>query len=102
MIEFGNALPHDIHITGSANKGFIVKAGCSVCTFSDKKEMLEAIEHYIDDPDKMEKLYNDSTKHLRPQAADCGGRSMVGAAERNQVMATEDCCQDECYPDTGR
>ena len=64
-MEFGNALPHDIKISGSHNKGFIVKAGCSISVFSTKKDLLEAIGEYIDDPKAMEKKYNKS--NVAPQ-----------------------------------
>ncbi len=89
-MEFGNALPYDINIRGSHNKGFIVKAGCCTLVFTDKKVMLNAIEDYINDPKKMEEEYNKLNKDARPQAVcstrgdviredcsgDCGGNTL--------------------------
>ncbi len=59
-MEFGNSLPHDINISGSNNKGFIVRAGCCTSVFTDEKKMLEAIAEYIKDPAKAQKEYNES------------------------------------------
>jgi len=99
MIEFGNALPHDIHIIGSANKGFIVKVGCSTSVFSDKEDMIHAIRKYINDPDKMEKLYNESNVPQEVEVTSSGGRTLRGP----RVMATEECQNDcETGPDPAR
>ena len=103
MIVFGNPLPYDIRITGSANMGFILNCGCCTCTFSDKKEMLKAIEDYIDHPEDMEKKYHDSRKNDRPQEVH-GNTLAMGRGtgpRRTEPMneAKEDCgCQQE---DTG-
>ena len=100
-IVFENPLPYDIRIVGSANKGFILTAGCCTCVFSDKKELLNGIEDYINDPEKMEKAYNESTKHARPQVVESG----VGMAQGNTLavpMSSGDCCQEDCGPDQRR
>ena len=62
MLEFENLVPRQITINGSANKGFIVQCGCCTCVFTDKKEMVNAILDYINDPGKIEKEYNNSKK----------------------------------------
>jgi len=101
-MEFGNALPHDINISGSSNKGFIVRAGCCTAVFTDKKKMLNAIEDYINDPEKVEKAYNASNG---PRNVPMAGNALAVGA---QTMAVEerpmdDCCQTEdCGPDTRR
>jgi len=65
MLEFENLVPRQITINGSANKGFIVQCGCCTCVFTDKKEMVNAILDYINDPEKIEKEYNNSQKSPR-------------------------------------
>ena len=91
-IVFENPLPYDIRIAGSANKGFILNAGCCTCVFTDKKEMLKAIEDYINDPKKMEKAYNESNKHARPQVVESGVGFRAGG---NTLAISEDCCQED-------
>ena len=100
MIVFENPLPYDIRISGSANKGFILNAGCCTCVFTDKKEMLDAISDYIDNPKDMEKKYNESNKHARPQVVETGmGGSGVATLSGPMNEVQEDCsCQQE---DTG-
>ena len=87
-MEFGNALPHDINISGSGNKGFIVRVGCCTAVFTDKKEMLNAIEDYINDPKKMEKAYNESN-----QGPTCFNAN--APVENSLRITQEDCCQEE-------
>lgn len=60
MIIFGSPIPYDIRITGSSNKGFIVAVGCATLTFTDTEEMIHAIREYIQDPEGVEKAYNNS------------------------------------------
>ena len=67
-MEFGNALPYDINISGTGNKGFIVRVGCFTGAFTSVKTMLAAIEDYINDPKKMEKEYNNSNANRCPDA----------------------------------
>jgi hypothetical protein len=74
MLEFENLVPRQIVISGSSNKGFIVQCGCCTCVFTDKKEMVNAILDYINDPDKIEREYNNSQKTPRgllATAEDC-------------------------------
>jgi len=105
MIVFGNPLPYDIHIAGSANMGFILKCGCCTCSFSDKKEMIQAIEQYIDHPEEMEKKYHDSRKNDRPQEVYGGGntlaagRGSMGPYPTNEVMEDCGCQQEDTGPD---
>lgn len=105
-MEFGNPLPYDIVITGSNNKGFIVKTGCCTSVFTDKKAMLSAIEDYINDPAKAEKEYNVSNNNCprNALAVDTHGTGLaIGHTTRNHEP-TEDCggeCQEE-QPDRRR
>lgn len=69
-MELGNVLPHPITIEGSSNKGFIVKTGCCICVFTNKEVMLDAIEEYINDTEKMEKAYKASNKNNHIIACD--------------------------------
>jgi len=66
---FKNPLPYEIHISGSSNDGFIVKVGCCTAVFTSVKEMLAAIEEFINDPDAMEKKYNKSNS--APREVEC-------------------------------
>ena len=104
MMEFENALPYDINIKGSANKGFIVRAGCCTCVFTDKGKMLDAIDDFIDDPKKMEDSYNEATKHARPQPIESSGSgpTRIGGRRTAAVPINEvidmggDCsCEEE-------
>ncbi len=91
-MEFGNALPYDINIRGSHNKGFILKAGCCTLVFTDKKTMLNAIADYINEPEKMEKEYNKLNRDERPQPV---------SSTRGDMIREEgdcDCAQEESQP----
>lgn len=85
MLEFENLVPRQIIINGSANKGFIVQCGCCTCVFTDKKEMVNAILDYINEPGKIEKEYNNSMKVPT-------GIGMTGMA------MSEDCCDQSAAP----
>jgi len=67
-MEFGKALPYDIRITGSANHGYKVKVGCCECVFSNKEDLKAAFAEYIDDPENMERRYNESNQNTEPEA----------------------------------
>jgi len=101
-MEFKNALPHDINISGSSNNGFIVKAGCCTAVFTDKKAMLNAIEDYINDPEKVEKEYNASNGAPRnvPMAGNALAAGRTMAVEEGPM---DECCKTEdCAPDVRR
>ena len=98
-MEFGNALPYDIVISGSNNKGFIVKTGCCTSVFTDKKVMLAAIEDYINDPEKMKKAYNESNQGpiSGPVALDSGPAGICFTeAERGNTLRVS---QEDCSPE---
>lgn len=59
-LEFGRAIPHIINITPSDNKGFIVKIGCGTLAFSNKDDMIEAFQEYLNNPKDTEKRYTDN------------------------------------------
>jgi len=98
-MEFGNPLPYDIVITGSNNKGFIVKTGCCTSVFTNKKVMLAAIEDYINDPKKAEKDYNESTNNCRVGAVRFttdGTQAGLTISNRHEPMEERRCdCQTE-------
>ena len=106
MVIFENPLPYDIKITGSANRGFILTAGCCTCVFTDKQTMLKTIEDYIDDPKKMEKEYNEAMRHARPQPVESGIGYGPGHIHNNTLAVpmpdnvAEPCCQEDS-PDEG-
>jgi hypothetical protein len=99
-MEFNNPLPYDINISGSANGGYILRAGCCTCVFTDLKEMLAAIEEYANYPKAMEKKYNDSVKEQRPQVVEGPGTLTMGRTVSAPEPMNEVCeCQDQCAPD---
>ncbi len=101
-MEFGKAIPHDIHITPVSNNGFIVKVGCCTCAFTDKKEMIAAIIEFIDKPEETEKRYNVSSGCDGPPPE---GQIMATNVERGRAEirsgggsnrgVTEDCISEE-------
>jgi len=103
-MEFGNALPYEIRISGSHNKGFLVHVGCCMCVFTDKKTMLAAIEDYINDPKKMTLEYNQS-RGVDETTANCEPPTTgisIGPAQNvkfscptNEVNYIEDDCEEE-------
>jgi len=114
MIEFGNPLPYDIRICGSSNQGFIVTVGCATCVYTNKTDLLEAIGDYLDDPEKVEKAYNDSRKNCCEPMPDNGcdslsrghTHSMDDRPDRRNTLAShmeamEPCCQEDHGPDEG-
>jgi len=94
-MEFGNALPHDIKISGSHNKGFIVKAGCCTAVFTEKEALLKAIGEYIDDPNGMEKKYNDSDVNKNQEIATEETAPDLGRTERLRSIRETSPSQDE-------
>jgi len=59
-IEFGKAVPYDIVIKPSHNKGFVVRVGCARLVFTDPHELVDALREYLEDPEAVEKRYNTS------------------------------------------
>ena len=59
-LEFGRAVQYTITIESSDNNGFIVNVGCGKFAFSNKDDMLEAIQEYVNNPKVVEKRYNSS------------------------------------------
>ena len=49
-LEFGRAVQYTITIESSDNNGFIVNVGCGKFAFSNKDDMLEAIQEYVNNP----------------------------------------------------
>jgi hypothetical protein len=59
-LDLGKAIPYDIVIKPSMNKGFIVTVGCSTTVFADGADLLEGIREYIEDPVGLDKKYNEA------------------------------------------
>lgn len=107
-LEFGRAIPRDIKITPSDNKGFIVKCGCGTFAFSNKDDMLVAMKEFIGDPETVEKRYNDSnvgcpvdeTDQDLPQSnrrdeSRTGVVRGIGTPNTNiPVHESDDCCNE--------
>ena len=61
-IEFKKAIPYDITIQPSSNNGYIVKVGCSISVFTNKADLIETLAEYINNPHKIEKVYNNMNR----------------------------------------
>jgi len=57
-MEFGREIKYAILIEPTDNKGFNVQVGCGKFAFSNKKDLKEAFDEFIDDPEGFEKKYN--------------------------------------------
>jgi len=57
MPEIGKVINYDIDIKPSHNKGFIVKIGCGHFAFESVRTMLDALELYLSNTGKWEKMY---------------------------------------------
>jgi len=81
-MELGYAIPYDIHIRRSANKGFIVTIGCGDFVARSKAELLNELVNYIEYPEKWEREYNKN----------CSGSDEVaqGATETQPIAQPED------------
>jgi len=52
----------DVTIRPALN-GWTVQVGCQQLVFNDKAEMVSALSHYIDEPEKTEKRFFDARKN---------------------------------------
>ena len=59
-MEFGKVTTHEIKITPTINKGFIVSVGCATLAFENQKTMIDALEDFLSNPEGMEKRYNEA------------------------------------------
>ena len=59
-MEFGKVTPHEIKITPTINKGFIVSVGCATLAFENQETMRNALEDYLSNSEGMEKRYNEA------------------------------------------
>lgn len=66
--------------------GFIVTVGCQVVVFNTTREMLEAIEDYLNDPIEVEKTYR----------AEALNSDLLGDEETAESYEDENCeaCED--------
>ena len=56
-LSFGNTENHEIVKIDILDVGFHVLVGCKSLAFESKKDLLKALEMYIDDPAKARKKY---------------------------------------------
>ena len=61
-MEFKKLSNYDINITHTANGGAILRIGCAEFGFSDHLDMLNALKDYYDNPEEMEKQYNETVQ----------------------------------------
>lgn len=59
-MEFKRISNYNINIRHTINGGVIVKVGCAELSFSSPADMMDVMEQYYEDPEGMERLYNDS------------------------------------------
>ncbi len=59
-MKFGKVTMHEIRITPTINKGFIVSVGCATLAFENQKTMMDALEDFLSNPEGMEKRYNEA------------------------------------------
>jgi len=57
-MEIGKAIKYNIQIEPSMNMGFIVKVGCGEFVAKNKKELIENLIQYLNNPEQTEKQYN--------------------------------------------
>ena len=57
-MEFGRVIRYSILIEPTYNKGFIVQVGCGKFVFSNKEDLKEAFNEYIDNPKELEERYD--------------------------------------------
>lgn len=55
---FGRVIKHNIDIEASANNRFIVTVGCTQMVYLDKEELIAGLKMFLDDPEGMERKYN--------------------------------------------
>lgn len=101
-MKFGKAINYKIIIEATDNKGFIAKVGCGIFAFSNKEDLREAFNTFLDDPEACEENYNktwvggDITEGVRegvreesPTRRELGSmgpdpaRNVTGTTERN-------------------
>ena len=58
MITFKQLSKYDIHIEHTANAGIIVTIGCCKTVFSNPEDLLNGLAQYYNNPEEMEKKYN--------------------------------------------
>lgn len=91
-MKFGKAINYKIIIEATDNKGFIAKVGCGIFAFSNKEDLKEAFNTFIDHPESFEKKYNYETKDTgeeSPTRRELGSmgpdpaRNVTGMTERD-------------------
>jgi hypothetical protein len=58
-MEFKKRIPHDIHISASANGGFLVQVGCVNLVYVNKDALVSDLNKYLHDPEGVAKVFND-------------------------------------------
>ena len=57
-MNFGKRINHRITIEASGNMGYTVQIGCALFTFSNTDSLLNDLEAYLKEPEKIEKEYS--------------------------------------------
>ncbi len=89
-MELGKVTIHEIRITPTINKGFIVSVGCATLAFENQKTMMNALEDFLSNPEGMEKRYNeaagnqpvDTTPQEQEDCTPPDGARLVGGGGR--------------------
>lgn len=88
MIKFKTASKYDIHIKHTVNGGMIVRIGCATLAFDNYKPMMKAMEEYYENPEGVEKVYNDAigppNRVESVDAPDIGGEGRATNAENRE------------------
>ncbi len=84
-MEFKRISNYDINITHTANGGMIVRVGCATLSFSNPEDMMDIMKQYYENPDGMEKQYNNASSQDVPQPDYCSEESSVGEVRRGPV-----------------
>ena len=61
---FKKAIPFNIEISASCNRGFIVKVSCATLVFVDSDSLLRDLKKYLDDPNELLEKYEKHTGSL--------------------------------------
>lgn len=81
-MELGKAIKYSILIEPTENKGFIVKVGCGTFAFSNKEDLKEAFNTFLDEPDAWEDRYNKLPGNRVTESNSPAMLDVSGATER--------------------
>jgi hypothetical protein len=100
VIEFREAIQHNITIKPSANGGYIVRVGCVTLCFNNSQMLIEALDEYLKNPEGVEKRYNESKGNINspitssPQNSNpSSGEPILMARFRNNQTEDQPQCE---------